>query len=290
MSVIILVLVLAGATVIATVNITRSLKALSNVAEAWGTNRQIDCDFTGYSEEVREAFEAFDRMEKRVTDLLVEKDVMLGAIGHDLRTPLTSLRLRIEQMDPEHMRRNAIEAVDQMAKLLGDILDLANLGSAAEQPALYDLTSLVSDVVSDYQERRDAVVLNPSKRIISYCRPSSVRRMLENLINNAISYADQASISLVEQEKHVSIIVEDDGPGLPPEAIETLMRPFQRGENSRSRSTGGSGLGLTIAQMIARAHDTELTISNRAPNGLRVEVSLHRIPDDEGNLVAALRE
>ena len=290
MSVIILVLVLAGATVIATVNITRSLKALSNVAEAWGTNRQIDCDFTGYSEEVREAFEAFDRMEKRVTDLLVEKDVMLGAIGHDLRTPLTSLRLRIEQMDPEHMRRNAIEAVDQMAKLLGDILDLANLGSAAEQPALYDLTSLVSDVVSDYQERGDAVVLNPSKRIISYCRPSSVRRMLENLINNAISYADQASISLVEQEKHVSIIVEDDGPGLPPEAIETLMQPFQRGENSRSRSTGGSGLGLTIAQMIARAHDTELTISNRAPNGLRVEVSLHRIPDDEGNLVAALRE
>jgi signal transduction histidine kinase len=220
--------------------------------------------------DVRQTLDAFNAMTRRVTQLLNEKDVMLGALGHDLRTPLASLRIRIESMEPAAERQKAIRTIEEAANLLDDILELARRGRSAEPIQTIDLAVLVEDIVEDYAEAGSAVELVQRARTPARCRPVLFRRLLRNLIDNSLAYAGAATLTVRTDGDKAVVSVEDRGPGMSAETLGNATQPFMRGEDSRSRSTGGAGLGLAIADAIARTHGGTLVLENREGGGLSV--------------------
>lgn len=221
-------------------------------------------------EDIKQLIEAFNVMQARVSTLLGEKDVMLGAIGHDLKTPLSALRVRIESVDDDTERDKMASTIDEMVTILDDILTLARLGKSGEALQSVDIGALVESIVEEFPAASfDA----PDKRIIANIRPILLRRALRNLIGNAISYGNVAQISISQISGLVSIVIEDDGPGIDPAFAESMFEPFTRAEKSRSRTTGGSGLGLTISRAIARAHNGDVYLHNRSEGGLKATLS-----------------
>lgn len=254
--------------------ITRACRDLGRAASRVGFAGQGDISPVTGPVEFHEPIVAINTANRRVAELLVEKDVMLGAIGHDLRTPLTSLRLTIEKIEREEDRERAIAAVEETSNLLDDILELARSGKSDTPAKRYDLSALVDDIVADEADLGRYVTLDCDCRVVAVYRPASVRRLLQNLIDNALKYAGHARVKLSNGDGMAILVVEDSGPGVPEHALQTLLLPFRRGESSRNRTTGGSGLGLTISRAIARSHGGDLRLSNRHPQGLRVEVHL----------------
>ena len=224
--------------------------------------------------DVRQTLEAFNAMSRRVSQLLSEKDVMLGALGHDLRTPLSSLRIRLETMEPEAERQKAIRTIEETARLLEDILELARQGRSSEPAQTMDMSILVEDMVEDYAETGAAVTMGFRERAPAACRAILFRRLLRNLIDNALKHGGSACVSVRRIEGEIEVRVDDEGPGMSPRALEGAMQPFVRGEVSRSRSTGGAGLGLALSDYVARNHGGRLILENRSPKGFSAAVRL----------------
>ncbi len=221
--------------------------------------------------DIRQLIDSFNKMQARVSVLLGEKDVMLGAIGHDLKTPLAALRVRIESVEDEGEREKMAATIDEMTTILDDILTLARLGKSGEASQKTDIGALVGSVAEEYPK---AKLTEPETRIVADVRPVLLRRALRNLIGNAITYGKAAAISVQHSTGELRIIIEDNGPGIAPELIDSMFEPFARAETSRSRATGGSGLGLTIARAIARSHNGDVILENRAEGGLRATLIL----------------
>lgn len=220
-------------------------------------------------DDVQQLIVAFNAMQARVSNLLGEKDVMLGAIGHDLKTPLASLRVRIESVDDHDDREKMASTIDEMVTILDDILTLARLGKSGEPLQLVDIGAMVESVASEF----DAVeVIATDRRYVAHIRPVLIRRALRNLIGNAITYGHRASLAVREEDGMLFVDIDDDGPGIDPASAENMFEPFVRAERSRSRSTGGSGLGLTISRAVARAHGGDVRLENRSPAGLRATI------------------
>jgi signal transduction histidine kinase len=207
--------------------------------------------------------------EQRVNAMLTEKDVMLGAIGHDLKTPLASLRVRIESVEDEDERTKMAATVDEMVHILDDILILARLGKSAEALVLTDVSALVEMVADELDSEDRLTVIESKEKCRASVRPILLRRALRNLMGNALQYGSKAQITTACDGNQLSIKIEDQGPGLAPEQLTNLFEPFARAENSRNRASGGSGLGLTIARAIARAHGGDVILENRSEGGLR---------------------
>jgi signal transduction histidine kinase len=224
--------------------------------------------------DIQQTLRAFNLMSRRVSQLLGEKDVMLGALGHDLRTPLASLRIRIESMEPEAERQKAVKTIEEAAQLLDDILDLARLGRSTEPVQMMDVSVLVQDMVEDYAETGAAVTLSDFVRVPVSCRPILFRRLLRNLIDNALAYGGSAQLQVRTAGDKAAISVLDEGPGMTDKALATATQPFVRADASRYRGTGGAGLGLALAEAIARIHGGELTLANRKPHGLSATITL----------------
>ena len=161
--------------------------------------------------------------------------------------------------------------IDEMATILDDILTLARLGKSGETSQRTDIGALVGSIAEEYP---DAVLNEPSQRIVAKVRPILLRRALRNLIGNAVTYGKSAAVSIIQQHGQLRIIIEDNGSGIAPDLIDFMFEPFTRAETSRSRATGGSGLGLTIARAIARAHNGDVILENRAEGGLRASIVL----------------
>jgi signal transduction histidine kinase len=265
--------VLAAALWVAS-RLSRPLRDLTNAASRVGAAADPEEVAVRGPGDVKQTLEAFNAMSRRVSQLLGEKDVMLGALGHDLRTPLASLRIRMETMEPESERLKAIRTIEEATQLLEDILELARQGRSNEPVQTMDLSILVRDVVEDYSETGAPVTLAASDKAPVACRPVLFRRALRNLIDNAVAYGACARLSVSKSGGDVLVRIEDDGPGMSAEAMATAGRPFVRGEASRSRSTGGAGLGLTLADAIAKAHGGELKLENREPQGLVATIRL----------------
>jgi signal transduction histidine kinase len=221
-------------------------------------------------DDVKQLIDAFNAMQSRVSNLLGEKDVMLGAIGHDLKTPLAALRVRIESVDDDIEREKMASTIDEMVTILDDILTLARLGKSGEAVQSVDIGALVESISEEYDA---ATFVAGGSRVIAHVRPVLLRRALRNLIGNAITYGKVAGISLAETPEKVEILIDDEGPGIDASIIESMFEPFTRAEKSRSRATGGSGLGLTIARAIARAHGGDVTLQNRSGGGFRAILS-----------------
>lgn len=218
--------------------------------------------------DVRDLIIAFNAYRGRIATMLSDKDRMLGAVGHDLRTPLASLRVRVEQIDDDVLRDKMIASIDEMAAMLTDILALARSGAGTETREAVGLRGLVEEIAADYRERGQDVTVAASVDAAVMARPLLLRRALRNLIDNAAAYGIRARLSVERAPGELRIIVSDDGPGLTDEQIRTLIEPFARGEGSRNRATGGSGLGLSIARDIAEGEGGTLTLVNRDGGGL----------------------
>jgi signal transduction histidine kinase len=218
--------------------------------------------------DLRDVIAAFNALRLRVTAMLDEKDRMLGAIGHDLRTPLAALRVRIESVEDDTERGRMAATIEDIVRSLDDILSLARVGRPSDPLEKSEISALVASVVEEYEDMGEPVELADMSRIVLPVRSTWLRRGLRNLIDNALRYGQRARVSMVRDRGHAVISIEDDGPGIAEAEIERMMEPFSRGEPSRNSATGGAGLGLTLARAIAEQHGGSLTLANRrGPDG-----------------------
>lgn len=226
--------------------------------------------------DVKAVIAAFNALRLRVTAMLDEKDRMLGAIGHDLRTPLAALRVRVESVEDDTDRARMVETIAEMNRTLDDILSLARMGRPSEPPTEVDLAALVDAVVEDFRDLGAAVTFEEAERLRMRLRPSLIRRAIRNLIENAVKYAGAAEVTLEAGERHAAIHVADRGPGIPQERLDDVFDPFIRLETSRNRDTGGIGLGLALARSIVREAGGEIVLTARDGGGLCATITLPR--------------
>ena len=270
-----LYLVLVGGLALLLRRITRPLAALTRRLETFAETRETggQLEPTG-PEDTRRLITAHNAMEARIAALLDEKDVMLGAIGHDLKTPLAALRVRIESVEDDVERERMARSIEDITRTLDDILSLARVGRPTDPLEQTDLSALTAAVVDEFEDMGESVTLAEGPRVAAPIRATWLRRALRNLIGNAVRYGERAEVSLLVEGETAVIAVEDGGPGIPETDIDRMLEPFTRGEASRNRATGGAGLGLTIARAIAEQHGGRLILSNREAGGLRAELRL----------------
>lgn len=258
--------------------VSRPLKALAQAAGGMRPGADETPVTESGPEDVRALTRAFNAMQARIRTMLSDKDRMLGAVGHDLRTPLASLRVRVEQVGDERLRTQLAATIAEMATMLDDILSLARAGQPREAPEQTDLAAMLGELVDDYRAMGKPVQLAAEGALVNRTiRPASVRRALRNLIDNAVTYGGSATVGLSGSPSgEVTISVEDDGPGIPPDRIADMLEPFARAESSRNRNTGGSGLGLTLAKALVLAEGGHLELGNRPGGGFSARVVLRR--------------
>lgn len=225
-------------------------------------------------DDVRNLIVNFNSAETRLNALLTEKDVMLGAIGHDLKTPLAALRVRIESVEDESEREKMAATIEEMVQILDDILTLARLGKSSEEMQLTDIGALLETVADDLGGNGRITISDDATGKRATIRPVLLRRALRNLVGNALQYGKTAAISVDDSADTLNINIDDLGPGIAPDQIASMFEPFTRAEESRNRAHGGTGLGLTIARAIARAHGGDVLLENRAEGGLRATLRI----------------
>lgn len=275
MQTLLLYVVLVGLLALLLRRITQPLAALTRRLETFAKTRETDGQLEPSGpEDTRRLIAAHNAMEARISALLDEKDVMLGAIGHDLKTPLAALRVRIESVEDDAERERMAATIEDITRTLDDILSLARVGRPTDPLETTDLTALVASVVEEFEDMDEPVTFEPGQRIALPLRATWLRRALRNLIGNALRYGRKADVTLAREGAQAVIAVEDEGPGIPQAELSRMVEPFTRGEGSRNRATGGAGLGLAIARAIAEQHGGRLVLANRPTGGLRVELRL----------------
>ncbi len=256
---------------------TRPLRLLGDAADELGR----DIDRPPLSEsgplEVARAARAFNTMQTRIARYVKDREEMLAAISHDLKTPITRLRLRAEMIEDTTFREKMVADLDEMESMVNTSLEFMRDAARTEPVRQVDIQALVESVAADLEETGGQVtVLETSTAVTFPARPQSLKRCVVNLVENAVKYGGSASISVVEGERELCITVLDEGPGIDEELLLHVFEPFYRLEPSRSRETGGVGLGLSIARSIARAHGGELELKNRPEGGLSAAIILPR--------------
>lgn len=260
---------MVGAIALIVRQITKPLAALTTRLETFAVNRDTEGQLEPQGpDDVRRLVLAHNAMEQRIAALLNEKDVMLGAIGHDLKTPLSALRVRIESVEDEAERARMAATIEDITRSLDDILSLARVGRPSDPLEPTELNALVGQVAEEFEDMGEPVSFAPAGRIVLHLRPTWIRRAVRNLVVNALRYGQCARIVIARDGSQVLIRIEDDGPGIAADRIEAMMQPFTRGEPSRNSATGGTGLGLTLARAIAEQHGGQLSLHNRTdPTG-----------------------
>lgn len=256
--------------------VTAPLGELSAAAERFG--RDLDAPplpETG-TMETRHAARAFNVMQVRLRKLIENRTRLLAAISHDLRTPLTLLRLRAENVEDAGERERMLSAIAEMDAMVGAALDFARDEAQTERARATDVTALIQSIVDDMEDAGLPVEMEPSEPVVLHCRPLALKRALTNLIDNAIKYGKTARVATKMTPTSVTIMVDDEGPGIPEIELTRVLEPFYRVEESRSRDTGGVGLGLAIALSAVEAHGGQLTLRNRPGGGLSAVVTLPR--------------
>jgi signal transduction histidine kinase len=256
--------------------VTAPLASLSAAAERLGGDLNAPPMPESGSIETRQASRAFNAMQASLRTLIENRTRMLAAISHDLRTPLTLLRLRAENIENVSEREKMLATIAEMDTMIAATLQFARDESAIEAQRPTDLAALLQSIVDDMADAGLPVKMNPVEPVVANCRPDALKRAIRNLLNNAVKYGKAASASIMSTPNAIEIIIDDEGPGIPEEELARVLQPFYRVEGSRSRETGGIGLGLAITQSIAQTDGGELTLTNRPEGGLRAKVKLPR--------------
>ena len=264
--------------------LTAPLRTLGEAAERLGRDVHAPPLPDGGPTEIAAAATTFNTMAARIRRFVDDRTFILAAIGHDLRTPITRLKLRAEWMDDEEQRRKMLLDLDELEAMVSAALAFGRDVAGSEPPSRIDLPALIRTVLDEASDARPTLNAHNSNLTLAYegpdtfpvaARPVALKRALANLVANALNYGGSARVTLNPlSNAAVQIHIDDDGPGIPPADMDRVFEPFQRLESSRNRETGGSGLGLPITRNILRAHGGDVTLSNRAPGGLRATVTL----------------
>lgn len=275
--------VAAALTLWAVRRLTAPVRTLAAAAEALGRDVNAPPLPEDGPLEVATAAAAFNTMAARIRRFVADRTEMLTAIGHDLRTPITRLKLRAEFIEDDEQRRKTLADLGELEAMVSATLAFGRDAKASEPVAALDLPALLRTVLDEAGDARpdaaDRLAYEGPGHLVVRARPLSLKRAFANLVANAVNYAGGARVRLVPPAQGVvggmlAVEVEDDGPGIPAEELDRVFEPFHRGEPSRSRETGGVGLGLPIARNILRAHGGDVALANRANGGLRATAIL----------------
>ncbi len=260
--------------------VTRPLAVLINATDQIGRGERDTPIPVQGPEDVRRTTQAFNRMRERIERFVQNRTQMLAAISHDLRTPLTSLRLQAEFISDQHTREKIIHTLDEMQDMTEATLDFTQEDATKEDNRHVDMAALIGSLCDDLQDIGLNIEYDAAERLPYICRPGGIRRALKNLIENACYYGGRAQVKLRIQGEEkgrfdeIIISIRDDGPGIPEAEWDRVFDPFVRLESSRNRNTGGIGLGMAIARSITHAHGGEIYLQNMEPLGFEVQVRL----------------
>jgi len=256
-------------------NQVRSLRRLAAAADSFGKGRNVaDFKLEGAAE-IRQAGRAFLAMRDRIHRQITQRTEMQAGVSHDLRTPLTRMKLALALLGENETVAELRSDVDEMERMVQGYLDFAR-GAGSEEPVETDLLLLVEEVAANARRDGAAVSLASAEDCVLPLRPNAMRRCLANLVGNARRHGTHVWLTVMPRNGGVDVLVDDDGPGIPPEKRDSVFRPFFRLDASRNPATGGVGLGLTIARDVARGHGGDVELEESPQGGLRARVHLPR--------------
>ena len=248
--------------------LTYPIKRLANAADELGKNLNSPLiDEASGPSEVRQASKVFNQMQARLKQQMEERNRFLAAVSHDLRTPLTRLALRAEKITQHDLKTDVQNDINEMASIIDTTLDYLRGDAQPEAACLLDIDALVHSLAEDANESGNVITVTGKVHPIRL-QPVAIRRCLNNLLENALRYGESATIAMEETDDEVVITIHDAGPGIPQEKLEAVFAPFYRLDSSRSRHSGGVGLGLAIARDMARKQGGNVTLENAPEGGL----------------------
>ena len=252
-------------------NQTRPIVNLAKAAEKFGKGESTKGFAPSGAQEIRQAGYEFDRMRKRITIHLNQRSEMLSGISHDLRTPLTRLKLQLAMLTQQDLAKKMSDDIEEMERMLNEYLEFAQY-QKSEKTKLINFNYVIKDIVKKYEGKQINLFLEESPEMD--IRPNSMKRCLANLIDNALAYGQKAEIFTKKMMNDMVILIDDDGPGIPKSEYQNVLKPFYRIDKSRGQNKSGVGLGLSIANDIIRSHGGNIALEKSPLNGLRVKVSL----------------
>ena len=254
--------------------IGKPLNALANAARTFGKGLRVEEVDEAGPPDVKRAIQSFNAMQLQVADAVKKRTTTLAAISHDVRSPLTALRLKAELVDHEPIRSDLLASVSKMERITKSALEYLRGESLSEEKKRIDLGSLVESECHDFIESGAQVTFSSKEVILVNCRPDAMSRAVRNLIENAVKYAGHADVSVHQEKSRAFIFVRDRGPGIPDDARALALEPFERLSIARESENGGFGLGLAIVKAIVEGHDGTLELTTNMPHGLAVTISL----------------
>ena len=250
----------------------KPIEKLSKAAQQFGLGMKMEDFKPSGASEVREAAEAYLKMQERIERFIEQRTLMLAGVSHDLRTPLTRLKLQIEMLSDDKTNKELLSDVNEMQKMLETYLDFAE-DVTSEKASKIDLELMIREIIKTEKKDNKKINFNESTPIFFECRSIAMKRCITNLINNAGSYGNEVLVSLDENKNGIIISVEDDGPGIKKEDYDQAIKPFIRLDTSRNQNIPGSGLGLSISQDITSNHGGKMSMSESSLGGLKVSLN-----------------
>ncbi len=250
-------------------NQTRPIINLARASEKFGKGEDVGEFRPSGALEIRQAGYEFDRMRKRIIRHLNQRSEMLSGISHDLRTPLTRIKLQLAFIEDKNIANKLSDDVQEMEKMLNEYLQFAS-SQSEEVTETFDISELIENLVEKYENKK--ISLKLSKRIYMNGRKNLVKRCLNNLIDNAIKYANNVNIQLIKSQNHIIITIDDDGPGIQKKDYNNVFKPFFKADKSRGESKSSVGLGLSIASDVVKSHGGNINLDKSPQKGLRVKI------------------
>jgi len=252
-------------------NQTRPIVKLAKAAESFGKGEYIKEFRPSGAKEIRQAAYEFDKMRKRITIHLNQRSEMLSGISHDLRTPLTRLKLQLALLNQQDLAKKMSDDIEEMERMLNEYLEFSR-HQKNEETETVNLNDAIKDILKKYESAKINIITSENLKI--NIRPNSIKRCLTNLMDNGLSYGEKIEISLLKTKKNAVIFIDDDGLGIPESEYQNVMKPFYRIDKSRGQNKSGVGLGLSIANDIIRSHGGNISLDKSPLKGLRVKISL----------------
>ena len=273
------ILLVFGSTLIIIIrHITKPMKGLAEAADALGRGEEVEPIAVQGPGEIRQAIVAFNHMRERLSRSVLDRTRMLAAVGHDLRTPITTMRLRAEFIEDEEIRTRILASLEEMQHMAEAALAFAREEAIVEPTRVVDLNALIETVCADQADMQRDVAYEEYGRLPYRCRPHSLTRAVRNLVENAVVHGHSARVRMNGPDDAVWITIEDEGPGIQDLDMARVFQPFVRLDESRGQETGGIGLGLAIARSIVRGHGGDILLQNRTEGGLAATIQLPRRP------------
>lgn len=254
--------------------LTHPLSSLTKAVSRFGTNLEVEEVKERGPADIRHAIRRFNAMQHEVRDEVKRRTQMLASVGHDIRTPLTALRVKAELIENDEAREEIIASIEKMERITASALDYVRGESRSEPKQFVDLRALIESECSEFEELGERVHFQGEDNLHYHCRPIALARAIRNLIDNAVKYGGSASVSLIRDADHIEIRVLDEGPGIPDDKIADVFDPFIRLSEGRESDQGSLGLGLAIAKAIVDGHDGTLRLEPNQPNGLSAIIQL----------------